>query len=244
MRPDEVGALVFDVFGTVVDWRSSVIEESAAFGARHGIDADWPAFADEWRNAGYTGGMKRVASGELPWIKVDELHRMKLDEMLSDLGATGVPEEDIHHLSYVWHRLRPWPDTPEGLDRLRTKYTVASLSNGNVSLLADMAKNGGFRWDCVLSAELAHAYKPHPKAYETAADLLSLPTERVMMVAAHKSDLEAARATGMRAALIRRPDEFGPENPAPDLTPDSPSGVPYDYVADGFLDLADQMGCD
>lgn len=244
MRPDEVGALVFDVFGTVVDWRSSVIEESAAFGARHGINADWPTFADEWRNAGYSGGMKRVASGELPWMKVDELHRMKLDEMLSGMDVTGISDDEVHDLSYVWHRLRPWPDAPEGLDRLRTKYTVASLSNGNISLLTDMAKNGGFRWDCVLSAELAGAYKPAPKAYETAADLLSLPTERVMMVAAHKSDLEAARATGMRTAFIQRPDEFGPDNPPPDLTPESPNGVPYDFVADGFLDLAGQMGCD
>ncbi len=244
MRPDEVGALVFDVFGTVVDWRTSVIAESAAFGARHGIDADWAAFADDWRNNGYSGGMKRVASGELPWVKVDELHRIKLDQMLSDMGVTGVPEDEIHQLSYVWHRLAPWPDTPQGLDRLRTKYTVASLSNGNVSLLADMAKNGGFRWDAVLSAELAHAYKPDPKAYETTADLLSLPTEQVMMVAAHKHDLEAARATGMRTAFIRRPDEYGPDNSPPDLTPDSPSGVAYDYVADGFLDLADQMGCE
>jgi 2-haloacid dehalogenase len=187
--------------------------------------------------------MKRVMDGSLPWMRVDALHRLKLDELLERIGADGVPEAAKDCLNRVWHRLRPWPDTPRGLDRLRTKFIVASLSNGNVSLLTNMAKNGGFHWDCVLSAELASAYKPDPRAYQTAAELLGLATSEVMMVAAHKHDLEAARETGMASAFVRRPDEYGPDR-KPDLTPDSPSGRPYDIVADDFLHLADQLGCD
>lgn len=186
--------------------------------------------------------MARVRSGELPWMKVDALHRMKLDEMLGRLDISRIPEDAIDHLNRVWHRLLPWPDTPGGLNRLRSLFVVASLSNGNVSLLTNMAKNGGFAWDCVLSAELSGAFKPDPNAYTVAADQLGLEPGNVMMVAAHKGDLEAARDAGLRTALVYRPDEYGPDGD-PDVTPESPSGNPYDYVATDFHHLADQLGC-
>lgn len=238
MGPDEISALTFDVFGTVVDWRTSVIDEGRALGRRHGFETDWESFADEWRSDGYTGGMRRVREGELPWMKVDQLHRLKLDEMLAKRGIDVLNEEEVDEFNRVWHRLTPWPDVAGGLDRLRTKYLVASLSNGNVSLLTNMAKNGGFAWDCVLSSEITGAFKPDPKCYLGAADLLGLAPGRVMMVAAHSSDLRGSQAAGFATALVRRPEEFGPDG-SPDLEPD-PS---FDMAADDFLDLAQQLGC-
>ena len=232
----DVKALTFDVFGTVVDWRGSIIREGALLGARLGIDIDWAAFADAWRG-GYEPAMARVRSGELPWTKIDDLHRTILDDLLLEFGISGLDEEDTDHLNRVWHRLTPWPDSMDGLLRLKEKYTIAALSNGNMALLTNMAKNAGLPWDCVLSSELARRYKPDPQVYETAADLLGLATSEVMMVAAHPHDLDGAKATGMRTAYVSRPLEFGPGR---ETNPDA--GAAYDVAATDFLDLADKLG--
>jgi 2-haloacid dehalogenase len=227
---------VFDVFGTVVDWRTSIIREGLQLSRTRGIQADWEAFADGWRS-GYGPAMNRVRSGELPWTRIDDLHRMILDDLLVEHAITGLSEDEVDHLNRAWHRLMPWPDTVAGLYRLKSRYLLSTLSNGNVSLLTNMAKNAGLPWDCVLSAELAGHYKPDPEVYLKAAELLDLPPNRIMMVAAHRSDLSAAKEVGFRTALVHRPLEYGPDRIA-DLTPDPR----FDYSAMDFLDLAEQMG--
>ena len=231
-----VKAMTFDVFGTVVDWRSSIIREGEQLTVRTGIEVDWPRFADAWR-AGYGPAMRRVRSGELPWTRIDDLHRMILDGLIPEFGLTALDEAARDDLNRVWHRLSPWPDTVSGLTRLRTRYVLASLSNGNVALLVNMAKHSGLPWDAVLSAELAHQYKPDPEVYLTAADLLGLEPEQVMMVAAHKGDLRAAAALGFKTAYVPRPLEYGPDREI-DTTPD-PS---FDVNATNFNDFADQLG--
>ena len=233
---DRVRALTFDVFGTVVDWRGSIIREGQLLAARKGYDVDWAEFADRWRS-GYGPAMNRVRTGELPWTKIDDLHRMILDELVVEFGLTGMTEAELADFNRAWHRLMPWPDTVAGLNRLKTKYVITTLSNGNVSLLTNMAKNAGLPWDAVLSAELAGHYKPDPEAYLKAADLLSLPPEQVMMVAAHPGDLRAAARTGLRTAYVIRPLERGPGR---EVFTD-PDGE-FDYTATDFLDLAAQLG--
>ena len=232
----DVKALVFDVFGTVVDWRTSVAKHAAAFGKANGTSADWEAFADGWRGK-YQPYMGKVRSGELPWTKLDVLHRMGLEELLGEFGITGVSEEDKADLNLAWHRLDPWPDSPPGLGRLKAKFIIGTMSNGNVALMTNMAKYAGLPWDCILGAELAQAYKPDPKTYLTGVELLGLEPQQVMMVAAHQSDLRAAAAVGLKTAFVPRPMEFGPGR-APDMTPD-PS---FDFVAEDFRDLASQLG--
>lgn len=231
-----VDALTFDVFGTVVDWRSSIIREGELLNVERGWDLDWAEFADRWRS-GYGPAMNRVRTGELPWRTIDELHRMILDDLLAEFGVSGLSEEETDHLNRVWHRLLPWPDSVGGLNRLKTKFTIVTLSNGNISLLADMAKNAGLPWDVVLSAELSGHYKTDPEVYLTAADLLDLPPERIMMVAAHKSDLRAAQGVGFKAAWVPRPLEYG-IRPDFDAAPDPQ----FDYSATDFIDLARQLG--
>ncbi len=231
-----VKAMTFDVFGTVVDWRSSIIREGEQLSERTGLDVDWPGFADAWR-AGYGPAMRRVRNGELPWTKIDDLHRMILDGLIPEFGLTSLDDAQRDDLNRVWHRLAPWPDSVEGLTRLRTRYVLASLSNGNVALLVNMAKHGGLPWDAVLSAELANNYKPDPEVYLTAADLLGLKPEEVMMVAAHKGDLRAAAALGFKTGYVPRPTEYGPDREI-DTTPD-PS---FDIVATDFNDFADRLG--
>ena len=227
---NSIRALTFDVFGTVVDWRGSIIAEGNGWEN----DLDWAAFADAWR-AGYQPAMARVRSGELGWTRIDDLHRMILDSLLPDFGLTGLGEERLAHLNRVWHRLRPWPDAVEGLTRLKQMYVIATLSNGNVSLLTNMAKNAALPWDCILSAELAHHYKPDPEAYRTACRMLDLPPEQVLMVAAHEGDLHAAAAVGMRTAYVHRPLENGPHNPKP--WPEET----FDVMAKDFVELAEQL---
>lgn len=231
----EVDALTFDVFGTVVDWRTSIVREGRLLSAQNGLEVDWEGFADAWR-AGYGPAMNRVRSGELPWMKIDELHRLILDEIAPGFGLGRLPEAELDNLNRVWHRLIPWPDAVLGLTRLRAKYTLATLSNGNVALLVNMAKNAGLPWDAVLSAELARHYKPDPEVYQTAADLLGLPIHRVMMVAAHKGDLRAAKATGMRTAYVPRPLEYGPGRTV-ETSPDPD----FDVTASDFLELAEVL---
>ena len=196
-------ALAFDVFGTVVDWRSSIIRELEEFGQRHGLQQDWPSFADNWR-AGYAPAMDRVRRGELPWTRIDDLHRMILEELLGAAGITSICDEEIDELNRAWHRLDPWPDSVPGLTRLKEKFIITTLSNGNMSLLTNMAKRAGLPWDCVISAELFHHYKPDREAYLGCADLLGVAPDELMLVAAHPGDLRAARAAGLRTAL-RRP---------------------------------------
>ncbi len=232
-----VRALTFDVFGTVVDWRSSVSAEVAAFLRRYDIDADEGRFTDRWRREGYAGGMRLVRAGELPFQTADQLHRRMLDILLGDLTIEA-GEAEVADLNRAWHRLRPWIDAPGGLQRLRTRFVVSTLSNGNVDLLVNMARFGGLGWDCVLSAQITGAFKPEPQCYRRAVELLGYEADEVMMVAAHQGDLLAAAATGMRTAFVPRPDEAGPNFPA-DLSPD-PS---FDIVATDFYDLAVQLGC-
>ena len=228
----EIKALTFDVFGTVVDWRGSLIEEGRAFSRSRHIDVDWARFADRWR-AGYAPAMNLVRTGQLPWMTIDQLHRRILDELLPEFQITGLAEADKAHLNRAWHRLRPWPDAVEGLTRLKRKFIVATLSNGSLSLLANMAKHAGLPWDVILSAELARHYKPDPQAYLMAARLLDLEPAQVMMVAAHPDDLEAAARVGFQTAYVPRPLEHGPGRPVQTVT-----GGNFNITAANFVELS------
>ncbi len=234
--PAGVHALAFDVFGTVVDWRSSIIREGRRLGDARHLQVDWARLADSWR-AGYGPAMDRVRKGEMPWTNIDRLHHMILDRLLEEFGVRGLSDEDKDQFNRAWHRLTPWPDAVAGLTRLRRRFLLATLSNGNVALLVNMAKHAGLPWDCILSAELARRYKPDPEVYRMAAELLGLRPEQVMMVAAHKGDLRAAAAVGLRTAFVTRPLEFGPDR-KPDLAPDPA----FDVFATDFLDLAAKLG--
>lgn len=233
--PSAVRALVFDVFGTVVDWRGSIIRECRALGRRTRLVVDWGAFADAWR-AGYRPAMARVRSGELPWMSIDQLHRMILDELLARFDIAGLTEAQVDHLNRVWHRLEPWPEARRGLALLKRRYLLATLSNGNMALLVNMAKHARLPWDCVLSAELFRHYKPDPETYLGAAAMLGLEPGEVMMVAAHKDDLRAAKACGLATAFVRRPRERGPRVKL-DLAPEPD----FDVNAKDFVDLAARM---
>src|SRR5215468_7344906 len=230
-------ALTFDVFGTVVDWRGSIVREGEGLGALWGIRLDWVRFADAWR-ALYQPSLERVRRGELPWTRLDDLHRMALEKILSDFGVTGLKEEQIEHLNRAWHRLDPWPDAIAGLSRLKRQFILATLSNGNVALLVNMAKRAGLPWDAILGAEVARHYKPQPEAYLTTASLLGLRPDECMMVAAHNGDLAAASAVGLRTAFVPRPTEHGPGQ-SKDVKP----ARDWDVVASDFVDLAARLGC-
>ena len=212
------------------------VYEMEALAERKGIDGDWTAFADQWR-AGYGPAMGRVRRGELPWTKIDALHRMILDTLVPEFGLQSLTGAELDDLNKVWHRLKPWPDSVAGLTRLKARYVLASLSNGNVALLVNMAKNAGLPWDAVLSAELAASYKPDREVYLKAADLLGWEPEQMMMVAAHSGDLRASAEVGFRTAYVPRPLEYGPDQDR-DLTPDPD----FDLVATDFEDLAEQLG--
>ncbi len=231
-----VRALTYDVFGTVVDWRSSIIRECGRLGKSKGIDRDWGKFADSWRG-GYAPAMNMVRTGELPWTSIDSLHRMVLDRLLIEHGIEGLSEDEKDYLNRAWHRLDPWPDSIEGIERIRKRFIAATLSNGNVSLLVDMAKHAGITWDCVLSSELSGHYKPDREVYLTAAGLLGLEPGSMMMVAAHTDDLLAARAVGFKTAYVSRPLEFGPS-----VRAEETDGMPFDIIAQDFLDLAGKLG--
>jgi 2-haloacid dehalogenase len=231
-----VKALVFDVFGTVVDWRSSVAREVAAVATRKGVKVDGPAFADAWR-AQYAPSMNRVRTGELPWTRLDDLHRMVLDRILPDFGLAGLNDAERSTLNRAWHRLQPWPDVVAGLTRLKARFIIAPLSNGNIALMTGLAKHGGLPWDCILGAELVRRYKPDREVYQSAADFLDLRPADVMMVAAHLGDLRAAKGLGLRTAFVVRPDEYGPTR-TPDLQPDAS----VDLASNDFEDLARQLG--
>ena len=238
MSIESVKALTFDVFGTVVDWRSSIMRAGEALGRRKGIrHVDWTAFADAWRGL-YQPMLEKVRSGELGWTKLDDLHRMALDRLLIDFKIEGLSQTEIDEFNRAWHRLDPWPDAVPGLTRLRRKYILATLSNGNVALIVTMAKRAGLPWDAVLGAEVARHYKPQPEAYLSTAALLGLRPEQCLMVAAHNGDLRAASSVGLRTAFVARPTEYGPEQ-TKDLAPDGP----WDVAARDFEDLATRLGC-
>jgi 2-haloacid dehalogenase len=228
--------LAFDVFGTVVDWRSSVIRELEQFGQRHGLQQDWPSFADAWR-AGYAPAMDRVRKGDLPWTRIDDLHRFILEELLGAAGVTSICSEDVDELNLAWHRLDPWPDSVAGLTRLKQKFVITTLSNGNMSLLTNMAKRAGLPWDCVISAELFHHYTPDREAYLGCADLLGVAQDELMLVAAHPGDLKAASAAGLRTAYVDRPLEHGPGG-----EPHTVGTNEFDISATDFIDLAGKLG--
>ncbi len=229
-------ALVFDVFGTVVDWRTSVAMEVRELAKRKEIPVDGEKFADAWR-AGYGPSMNRVRTGELPWTKLDALHRMTLDRILTEFKMAGLTDAEKDALNRAWHRLRPWPDSVAGLSRLKKAFIIAPLSNGNISLMTDMAKHAGLPWDCILGAELVRHYKPDREVYQSAADILDLRPADVMMVAAHLGDLRAAKSVGLLTAFVARPLEYGPDG-KPDLKGDAS----VDVSAKDFNDLAGQLG--
>jgi 2-haloacid dehalogenase len=229
-----VKALIFDVFGTVVDWRGSVIREGEELGRKKNLDVDWAAFADEWRGR-YAPSMDRVRRGELPWTNLDALHRASLEELLEEFGVEGLTEEERDHLNKVWHRLDPWPDSVAGLTRLKERYIISTFSNGNVALLTNMAKRTGLPWDLVLSAELVRYYKPDPETYLMAPNFLDLHSKEVMLVAAHPDDLRAAQTHGLRTAYVLRPLEWGPEGEAEEPDPS------FDLVADDLIELAGKL---
>ncbi|MBI2358963.1 MAG: haloacid dehalogenase type II [Deltaproteobacteria bacterium] len=231
-----VKALTFDVFGTVVDWRSTIIEEFQAFGREKGIAANWEAFVDDWKSC-YRPGMDAVREGRLPWTNVDGLYRKKLDALLGEYGISGLSEAEKTRLNRAWHRCKPWPDVVAGLTRLKTKYALSTLSNGDVACLVNMAKHGGLPWDCILCAEIFHHYKPDGEVYRGAIDLLGWEPEEIMMVAAHNYDLGTARSHGMRTAFVPRPLEYGPGQ-ASDLKPEED----WDVVAGDFEELAAVLG--
>ena len=233
-----VKALVFDVFGTVVDWRTSLIADFTKWSKTRGVEADWTALVDGWR-AVYAASMNEVRKHpERGYQILDTLHRQSLEKLVEQLSIKGLTDADLHYLTMGWHRLHPWPDSVAGLTRLKTKYIISPLSNGNVALLTNMAKFAGLPWDLVMSAELFEHYKPDPETYLGPAKLLCLPPEQVMMVAAHNHDLKAAQKLGLKTAFVARPTEYGPLQKY-----DFEAKGDWDIVAKDFGGIADRMGC-
>jgi 2-haloacid dehalogenase len=237
-NPLGVKALVFDTFGTVVDWRGSIIRDATQWGQGKNLQIDWGKFADQWR-AGYAPSMDKVRKGTLPWMKLDDLHRMILEDLLKRYNITGLSEEEKEHWNTVWHRLSGWPDAVEGLTRLKKNFVIATLSNGNVSLLVEMAKFAGLPWDTVFGSDLFHHFKPDREVYLGAVDLLSYKASEVMMVAAHPLDLNAAKALGLKAGYVPRPLEGGPDRTPTPPTAETLAG--FDVVAADFVELATKL---
>ena len=239
MKLDRVRVLLFDVFGTVVDWRSGVARAAAPFLVRHGNrQADPAAFANAWRGL-YNPAMEKVRSGQRPFVRLDVLHRENLEAILPSFGIepARVPPEELQEFNLAWHRLDPWPDAVGGLTRLKARYMIAPLSNGNIILMMDMAKRAGLPWDAILGAEVVRAYKPAPESYLRTLDVLAMQPDEVCLVAAHGGDLAAARECGLRTAFVPRPTEHGPGQKT-DLRPEQD----WDLVASDFEQLADQLG--
>jgi 2-haloacid dehalogenase len=237
-RLASVKAIVFDTFGTVVDWRGSIARDLAAWGTSEGIDADWTHMADAWR-ARYQPQLDRVRSGAIGFVPLDILHDEALGELLPQFGLEGrLTPAQRAHVNRVWHRLDPWPDAVAGLARLKRRYVIGPLSNGNISLLIDLAKRGGLPWDAIFSAEHFQRYKPHPETYLGVARQLDLAPGEVMMCAAHNGDLRAARAVGLATGFFARPSEHGPAQ-ATDLEAEET----WDVIASDIEDLAARMGC-
>jgi 2-haloacid dehalogenase len=232
-----VKVMVFDTFGTVVDWRSVVIAEGQELAKKKGLTVDWPKFADEWR-AAYGPSMNKVRTGELPWTKLDRLHRMSLDALLAKYNITSLTEAEKAEFNKVWHRCKPWPDSVAGLTRLKKRYTIAPLSNGNISLITDMAKHGGLPWDCVLGAELVRHYKPDPEVYMSPVEFFDLTPPEVMMVAAHPPDLQVPKRLGLKTAYIHRPYEGGTAGGGRQM----PAAGSFDFIVHDIGELASGVG--
>jgi 2-haloacid dehalogenase len=232
----DVKALVFDVFGTVVDWRTSLIDELTEWGRGRKVEADWTALVDAWREA-YVPSMNEVRKAG-KFVKLDILHRQSLDKLIEKFAIKGLSEADRDHINRGWHRLRPWPDSVSGLKGLKTKFIISPLSNGNVLLLTNMAKNAGLPWDLIMGAELFEHYKPDPETYLGAARLLSMQPGEVMMVAAHNGDLKAAQSHGLKTAFVPRPTEYGPHQKR-----DFEATGEWTMVVKDFNDLAQRLGC-
>jgi 2-haloacid dehalogenase len=228
--------IVFDVFGSVVDWRSSLIADLSAYGAAKGIAADWPKLVDSWR-AAYHPSMDRVRKGELPWTKLDDLHRMSLDKLVAEHGIAGLTEDDLVHINKGWHRLNPWADSVRGLARLKTRFIIGPLSNGNVSLLLNMAKHAGLPWDMVFGSDIFRHFKPDPESYLGVAGMMGLEPGEVMLAAAHNNDLAAARNCGLMTAFWPRPKEYGPLQ-----RKDYGADQDWDVVAADIEGLASALG--
>jgi 2-haloacid dehalogenase len=233
-----VKACVFDTFGTVVDWRSSLIAEATKWGKAKGLNINWVEFTDRWR-MGYRPAMDKVRKGELPWTRLDDLHRMILEDLLRDYRIDGLSDEEKTDWAHVWRRLKPWPDAVEGLTRLKDRYIIAPMSNGNIALMVHLAKFAGLPWDVVLGSDLVRHYKPDREMYLSAPSYLDLKPEEVMMCAAHVGDLQAARSYGLRTAFIYRPNEYGG---GPVGVPDKAKPGDYDVVSANVVDLAQQLG--
>jgi 2-haloacid dehalogenase len=233
----DVKALLFDVFGTLVDWRSSIAREARQILAPHDVNADWQAFADAWRDQ-YQPAMEAVRSGEIAFCKLDALHRRNLDIVLRNFGLDRIDDATRVQLNLAWHRLDAWPDVAEGLARLRTQFRLAPCSNGNISLMADLARRNGLVWDAILGAEIARDYKPKPIVYLASAAAFDCMPHEALMVAAHSSDLAAAAACGLRTAFIARPDEHGPGRG------EACANVPVDVSAASLVDLAYRLKID
>jgi len=234
---DGIKAIVFDTFGTVVDWRGSIISDLTSWGVEQGLNVDWADVVDRWRDR-YNPQKSRVRSGELPWTNLDELHFDALKSVFEEMGLPLLDEARMMHINKVWHRLNGWPDASRGLHRLKTKFIIGPLSNANVAILVNMAKHADLPWDNVFSCELFQHYKPDPETYLGVCKLLYLEPSAVMMCAAHNYDLAAARALGLRTAFIARPNEYGPGQ----MT-DLEAEQDWDYVADDLEDLALRLGC-
>jgi 2-haloacid dehalogenase len=230
-----VKALFFDVFGTLVDWRTSIAREAQALLEPRGVTLDWPAFADAWRGE-YQGAMEEVRSGRIAFCKLDVLHRRNLDITLARFGVTALSEEDKNDLNLAWHRLDAWPDVASGLTEFKRKFLLAPVSNGNISLMVDLARRNHLPWDAILGAEVAGDYKPKPKVYLAAAAAFDLTPDACMMVAAHSSDLAAAAALGLRTAHVARPNERGAGRG------ESAPIVAVDYAVKSLEELADKLG--
>lgn len=226
--------LVFDVFGTVVDWRGSIINEGETVWKPRGLDINWATFADQWR-AGYQPAMDRIRNGEAEWTTIDTIHRTILDELLLEFDIQHLTEAEKEALNRIWHRLKPWDDAVDGIQTLRQKFITTTLSNGNMSLLVELSKNAGLQWDCILSSELARRYKPDLETYQMACDLMDVPPEQAMMVASHRADLLASQQIGMRTAFVQRPLEYGPNGIREE--PDES----FDLIVVDFQDLIQQL---
>ena len=236
---EHVKALVFDVFGTVVDWREGIAREAGPFLAQHGRgEIDAHAFADAWR-ARYQPAMEEIRSGRRGFTRLDLLHRENLEQVLRAHGIdpAAVGEAALDGLNRAWHRLDPWPEAVAGLTRLKRRFIIAPLSNGNIALMTNMAKRAGIPWDAILGAEVAQAYKPDPNAYLRTAEVLGIRPDELCLVAAHNGDLRAARAAGLATAFVLRPSEHGPGQKT-----DTRAEDPWDVVASDFQDLAHKLG--
>lgn len=231
-----IKALTFDTFGTVVDWRTSIINDLSAWGRTRGLKVDWTAFVDEWKTA-YKPGMDKVRKGELPWTTIDGIYRMALEQMAPRYGLDPRDEDSMHHINRAWHRLLPWPDVVPGLQRLKKKFLISTLSNGDVDMLANMAKYGGLPWDVILCGQVFRHFKPDPEIYLGAIEMLGCKPHEVMMVAAHNDDLKHARSHGMRTGFVLRPTEYGPAQQT-----NLEAAEPWDVIAGDFGELATALG--